>query len=105
MEDTMQLRSLFSMFVLAGAILSAGGCGVTHSDLERYATVSQFDLLRGELKAELQSLRESSTRTEQLATTASNSAQTAAASAQSAAARAESAAQKADYIYKQSLKP
>ena len=101
----MQLRSLFTAFVLAGAILTAGGCGVSRSDLDRYATVSQLDLLRGELKAELQRLQESSSRAEQLATTASNSAQNAAASAQNAAAQAEAAAQKADYIYKQSLKP
>ena len=94
----MQLRSLFTVFALAGTILTAGGCGVSHSDLERYATVSQLDLLRGELEAELQRVQESSTKAEQLATTASNSAQTAAASAQNSS-------QKADYIYKQSLKP
>ena len=99
----MQLRSLFTAFALAGTILTAGGC-VTHSDLERYATVSQLDTLRGELKAELQRVEESSTKAEQSATTASNSAQTAAASAQAAAARAEAASAKADYIYKESLK-
>ena len=62
----MQLRSLFTAFALAGTILTAGGC-VTHSDLERYATVSQLDTLRGELKAELQRVEESSTKAEQSA--------------------------------------
>lgn len=100
----MQLPSLFTVFALVGTIFTAGGCGVSHSDLERYATVSQVDLLRGELKAELQRVEENSTKAEQSATAASNSAQAAAASAQAAAARAEAASQKADYIYKESLK-
>ena len=91
----MHLRSLFTVFALAGTILTAGGCGVSHSDLERYATVSQLDLLRGELKAELQRVEESSAKAEQSATTASNSAQTAAASAQTAAAHAEATSAKA----------
>lgn len=100
----MQLRSLFTVFAMAGPILTVGGC-VTQSDLERYATVGQLDMLRGELKAELQKVQESSARAEQLATTASDSAQNAAARAETASRKAETASQKADYIYQQSLKP
>jgi hypothetical protein len=95
MEDTMQLRSPFTAFVLAGAVLTAGGC-VTQSDLDKYATEGDLETLRSELRAELQRVQESSTRAEQLATAASES-------AASAAANAETASTKADYIYQQSL--
>jgi hypothetical protein len=105
MEDTMHLRSLFTVFALAGTILTAGGCGVSHSDLERYATVSQLDTVRGELMAEMQKVLESSAKIEQSTAAAANSAQAASAAAQTAAASAQNSSQKADYIYKQSLKP
>jgi hypothetical protein len=69
-EDMMQLRSLSTAFVLIGTILTAGGC-VTESDLDKYATDGDLDALRGELMAEVQRVQESSSRAEQLATSAS----------------------------------
>jgi hypothetical protein len=66
----MQLQSLSTAFVLIGTILAVGGC-VSESDLDKYATDGDLEAPRSELMAEVQRVQESSSRAEQLATSAS----------------------------------